>query len=167
MSKKVLEKLARIMDEEINDFKQLLEYEKLKNKVIINQEVDKLKQLSSEEEDILEEINKLEEERESIVNRLYKEYDLKSEKVLSSLIKVLPSEDDSVKNVLTVKKNELIRNIKDLKKINLINNKLLMDSVKFFSYAVNSIQEMDTLTYKKDGSMPKEKDNSWLINKQA
>ncbi len=42
-----------------------------------------------------------------------------------------------------------------------------MDSIKFFSYAVNSIQELDSVTYNKDGSMPKDNDNSWLINKQA
>ncbi len=167
MKRKVLERLSRILDDQISDFKQLLKYEKLKNEVIINQEVDKLKQLTSNEEDILDEVARLEEQREDIVSTLFKEYDSKSEKVLSALIKILPSDDEEYKKDLQRKKDELIMNIKDLKKINIINNKLLLDSIKFFSYAVNSIQEMDTVTYNNDGSMPKDREGAWVINKQA
>lgn len=167
MEKKTLEKLVKVLDEEISDFKQLLKYEKLKNEVIINQEVERLKQLSTDEEEILDEVATLEKERENIVNALFKEYNHKADKVLTSLIKILPTDKKDYKEDLKKKKDELTRNIKDLKKINIINNKLLMDSIKFFSYAVNSIQELDSVTYNKDGSMPKDKDNSWLINKKA
>ncbi len=72
MEKKALEKLVKVLDEEISDFKQLLKYEKLKNEVIINQEVEKLKQLSTDEEEILDEVAELEKERENIVNALFK-----------------------------------------------------------------------------------------------
>lgn len=165
MKKKILDRLARILDDEINDFKQLLKYEKLKNEVIIKQEIDQLKKLTEDEEAILDEVAELEKEREKVVESLFKEFNTNSDKVLSDLIKKLPSDTDEYKEDLKKKKNELIRNIKDLKHLNVINNKLLMDSIKFFSYAVNSIKEMDTVTYNHDGSMPK--DNSWLINKQA
>ncbi len=167
MKRKDFDSLEKILDEEIYNFKQLLKYEKLKNSVIINQEVEKLKQLSSDEEEILDRVADLEEKREHVVDDLFTEYSVNSEKVLSSLIKSLPDKENDYKDVLKKKKNELVRNINDLKKINEINNKLLMDSIKFFSYAVNSIQEMDAVVYDKDGSMPTDYENSRVINKQA
>ncbi len=167
MDKKHFDNLTRIFDEEIHNFKQLLKYEKLKNNVIIRQEVDKLKKLSREEEDILDNVAKLEEEREHIVDDLFKKYKINSEKVLSSLLKILPEDKDNYKNIIKEKKNELIRNIKDLKKINNTNNRLLSDSIKFFNYAVSSIQDIDPAVYDHNGSMPKDHDSSWVINKKA
>lgn len=167
MNRKNLDDLTTILDEEIFNFKQLLKYEKVKNDVIIKQEVEKLKQLSHDEEEILDKVAKLEEKREHLVDNLFQEYNINSEKILSSLIKILPADEDNYKDVIKEKKNELIRNIKDLKKINGTNNKLLMDSIKFFSYAVNSIQDIDSTIYDQNGSMPKDNDNSWVINKKA
>ena len=167
MIKKHFNDLTRILDEEILNFSQLLKFEKLKNRVIIKQEVDKLKQLSFAEEEILDNVAKLEEKREQVVDFLFKEYDINSEKILSSLLKALPDDKNEYKKDIKHKKNELIRNIKDLKKMNKLNNKLLMDSVKFFSYAVNSIQEIDSVVYNKNGAMPKDYDNSWIVNKKA
>jgi len=166
MDKKNIDNLTKIMDQEIQNFKQLLKYEKLKNSVIINHEIEKLKKLSSDEEEILDKVVELEKEREIVVKELYKKYHVKEKKVLSSLLKVLP-DDDNTKDDLKEKKNELVRNIKDLKRINEINNKLMKDSIKFFNYAVNSIQELDAGIYDQTGTMPTDYETPGLINKQA
>ncbi len=167
MDKKHFDNLTGIMDEEIYNFKQLLKYEKVKNKVIIMQEIDKLKELSKDEEELLDKVAKLEDKREYIVNTLYKKYNITSNKVLSSIIKVIPEEKKDYKNILAEKKSELVRNIKDLKKINEINNKLLSDSIKFFNFAVNSIQDIDPAVYNHNGIMPKDHDGRSVINKKA
>ena len=167
MNNKNIDSLTKIMDEEISNFKQLLKYEKLKNDVIINQEAEKLKQLTYDEEEILDKVAHLEKKRGHIVENLFKEYDVNSDKVLSSLIKVLPDTDKNYKEIISKQKEELMQNIKDLKKINKINNKLLEDSIDFFNYAVNSIQDIDKVVYDKNGTTPKDFDNSWLINKRA
>ena len=167
MNKKDFDCLTKILDEEIYNFKQLLKYEKLKNSVIINQEVEKLKQLSSDEEEILDKVAKLEEERENVVGGLFKEYSINSEKVLSSLIKNLPENENNFKDTLRKKKDELVSNIKDLKRINEINNRLLMDSAEFFNYAANCIQDMDSVVYDKNGTMPSDYESSRVINKRA
>lgn len=165
MGKSNLDDLSRILDEEIYSFRQLLKYEKLKNTVIIKQEADKLKQLSQDEEEILNKVAELEEEREDIVNHLFEKYNLTTDKALSALIEKLSKNDH--KERISEKRIELIRNIKDLKNVNEVNNKLLTDSIQFFNYAVNSIQDIDSVVYNKNGSMPKEYDNSWVINKKA
>ena len=46
-------------------------------------------------------------------------------------------------------------------------NRLLEDSIKFFNYSVNSIQDLDSVVYNSKGNMPKDYDNSWVINKKA
>ena len=66
MDKNNFDSLTEILDEEIYNFKQLLKYEKLKNNVIINQEVEKLKQLSSDEEELRDKFEKLKEERKHV-----------------------------------------------------------------------------------------------------
>lgn len=162
-----LEHLTKLLDDEIYIFKQLLKYEKLKNEVIINQDVKKLKNLSKDEEGFLEQVEEIEEEREDLVVKLFEEYNINSKQILTALLEHLPKDDDQYKVILNEKKDELIRNIKDLKKINTINNKLLMDSVKFFHYTISSLQGSEGITYTQNGNVPNDHEKSWLINKRA
>ncbi len=142
-----LKRLCELMEDEIYIFRQLLKIEKMKNSLIINQEIEELKKVTDEEEKYLDEVAMKEKERESIVEKLFQKYKVNSERVLTALLKVLPDNVNDIKQELRKQKCELIRNIKDLKKINSINNKILMDSIKFFNYAVNTLQSVDTITY--------------------
>lgn len=161
-----LKRLCELMDDEIYIFRQLLKIEKLKNSLIINQQIEELKKITAEEERYLDEVAKKEKERETIVERLFRKYRVDSEKVLSSLIKVLPEDAVNIKQELKRQKCELIRNIKDLKKMNTINNKLLMDSIKFFNYAVNSLQTIESITYT-NGSERNEYNKAQIIDRQV
>lgn len=162
-----LQHLTELLDDEIYIFKQLLKYEKIKNEVIINHDIKKLKNLSQDEEDFLEKVEEIEKERENLVVKLFDEYDVNSKMILSELLNKLPERDYKYKHIISQKKDELVRNIKDLKKINTINNKLLMDSIKFFHYVTSSLQGAEKVTYNPKGNLPSDKESSWLINKQA
>lgn len=142
-----LKRLCELMNDENHIFRQLLKMEKLKNGLIITQKVEELKKVSEEEEKYLDEVYIKEKERETIIDKLFNKYKLNSEKVLTVLLKALPSEENNVKQELKRQKSELIRNIKDLKKINTVNNKLLMDSIKFFNYINSSVQSIESISY--------------------
>jgi len=161
-----LKRLCKLMNDEIYIFRQLLKIEKLKNSLIINQEIDELKKITAEEEKYLDEVAEKEKERESIVERLFRKYKVNSEKVLSTLIKILPDDVGDIKQELKQQKCELIRSIKDLKKMNVINNQLLMDSIKFFNYAVNSLQSIESITYT-NGSEKNEYNKAQIIDRQV
>ncbi len=161
-----LKRLCKLMNDEIYIFRQLLKIEKLKNSLIINQEIDELKKITAEEEKYLDEVAEKEKERESIVERLFRKYKVNSEKVLSTLIKILPDDVGDIKQELKQQKCELIRSIKDLKKMNVINNQLLMDSIKFFNYAVNSLQSIESITYT-NGSEKNKYNKAQIIDRQV
>ncbi len=162
-----LVRLTRMLEEEITLFQELLKFEKIKNESIVKQDIEKIKELTTNEEEYIETVEKLEEERERLVITLFNEYNIKDEKKLNNLLKVLP-DNISIKKRLEDYKDELIKHIKDLKKINEINNKLLKESVEFFNYAVNSLQEVDSFTYTRRGNNSgKEHDISLVINQIA
>ncbi len=165
---KNLEKLTKILEEEITLFQELLKFEKIKNMSIINQDIKKIKELSENEEKYLEDVEKIEEERERIVSTLFIQYNVKDKKELTALVKALPEEKEVIKKRIINYKNELVSYIKDLKVINQLNNKLLKDSIEFFNEALNSFKEIDSYTYTRNGQDDRrDSDLSLVINQIA
>ncbi len=165
---KNLVKLTRILEEEVTIFQELLKFEKIKNISIINQDIEKIKNISSDEEKYLNDVEKIEVEREKIVSYIFNKYNIKEKKVLQKLVELLPEEENSLKKSIMNYRDELVRYIKDLKTINTINNKLLKESVEFFNYAMNSLQEVDTYTYTREGQTGKsENDIAMVVNQIA
>ncbi len=162
-----LEQLIDCFDGEIHIFKQLEEYESKKNDVIVKQNVNKLRELTKVEEELLEKIEGIEKERENVVSKILKEKPVASKKNLTNIIKQLPESAENYKELLIKKKEDLVSAIKKIKNLNHVNNRLLKDTIKFYSYSLNTLKGHDSITYNQKGDMPQEFKNSWLINKHA
>lgn len=145
--KNILKHLCKNLSEENYIFKQLLKIESLKNTVIINQDIEELKKITEEEKKYLNDIEAKEKERDNLVEALFEKYKINNERVLSVLINNLGDESSEEKSILKKEREELLRNIKELKKINEINNHLLEESIKFFSSIIESFQKADSITY--------------------
>ncbi|MBN1898542.1 MAG: flagellar export chaperone FlgN [Spirochaetes bacterium] len=166
MEGKNLERLSRLLNDEITIFQELLKIEKLKNAHIVNQDIDDIKKLTENEEMFLDQVAKKEKERETIAEKLFQKYRIKSHRVLSALLEEIPEEENEIKNMIKKQKKELVRNIKDLKKINAINSRLLMDSIKFFNQAAHSLQNVEAITYS-NGKNKKNYNQARIIDRQV
>jgi hypothetical protein len=142
-----IKKLCKILNEENFIFKQLLKIETLKNELIIKQDIEKLKELTEEEKKYLNNIELKEKERDLIVDSIFERYQINNEKVLTVLINNLPEDNKEEIDLIKKEREELLKNIKDLKKINEINNKLLSESIKFFNSVIKSLDSSDNITY--------------------
>jgi len=124
-----------------------------------------LEEITEEEEKYVEQIAEKEKIREIAVSKLFKKYKIDKDKIFTSLIKTLPNDKSDIRYELMSKKNELVRNIKDLKTINSLNNRLLMDTIKFFNYTVNSLKSINDITYTR--SSKNQGRTAYLVDRKA
>ncbi len=160
INKQIYTELARLLEDELYLCKQLLKLEKLKNDFIITHDIEKLQHTVTKEEEYIQKLSEIEEERDKLV----KEYT--GDKKLTFLIEKIPEEDKELKELLKHEKKELVIHLKEIKKMSELNHKLLIESIQFFNYIVNSIFDTEEVVYQPGKETNKNEKTSFFIDRQ-
>lgn len=138
----LIDRLIEILGKETAVYEGVLKLSKNKTDVIVAGKVTELESITKLEQSIILKLGKLEEEREELVGKLADELHVKSSEItLAGLMKMLPK-DQAVK--LEKCHNSLPKIVNDLREANVLNSKLIRNSLDYIDFSVNILTNAGT-----------------------
>lgn len=128
-----MEELLIILQKELNIYQQLLKISESKTDIIKDDRVSELDALVKQEEIFIAEVIGLEKNRLSLVRRICKELGLSEESLGISELSRHVTQKEELLNF----KEEITKILKELKRSNDLNNKLIKNSLEYINFAVN------------------------------
>lgn len=147
----IVNNLESNLQKQASCYKILIQLEKEKQQVLVDNKIQEIEAITVQEEKILLEVSRLEEERLYWAEFFGKEIGKKAEKItLADLVKDFPSLD-------SVRK-ELEQGIKELKGLHKINTELLENAVNLVNFTMQSLTRDRQTTYKNPGEKTESKE---------
>ena len=133
-----MENLLKILDEELNLYKKILEISNAKTTLLKENKVKELEEITKEEESLVADVIAKEKIRIQEVKNICKRYGRPEQ---SLKIEELCEFVDNSKEELINFKNQITSILEELKKVNKINSVLINSSLDYINFAVNMLTE--------------------------
>lgn len=131
----LIDGLISVLNKETAMYEGILKLSKNKTDVIVKGKVTELESITSLEQKMILQLGKLEEERERLVDAIAAELKMKASDVtLAGLEKLLPKEQVGK---LKACNNKLPALVKDLGEANVLNSKLIKNSLDYIDFSIN------------------------------
>ncbi len=130
------EELISILDDEKENYIELLRHSKDKRKSLIDNKIDELQVLTNKEQIIITKLNRCEKKRTDIVDSLAAVLNLKSMTV-TDIQEKLPKDDAGLIDKI---KLEMLSIIDDLREVNKQNELLIQEGLNYTEYTLNVMQ---------------------------
>jgi FlgN protein. len=131
----LITRLEEILENETILYSQILNLGNKKTDIIIKGKINELSVLAEQEQDIVSKLSKLELEREKITLTINKELSLPDrERTLSQILSSINSDHAAI---LSKTQNKLLNIIKQVKRVNDENGKLINNSLEYIEFSIN------------------------------
>jgi len=154
----VLNKLADVLDKEVNIYEGILKLSKQKTDVLVAGKVSELEGITKLEQSAILTLSKLEEEREKLVEKAAEQLKVKpSDVTLSTFIEVMPKEQaEKLKRYNDV----LPKLFNEIRENNELNSKLIQNSLDYIDFSINVLTSTGSAgNYSSSGQSGDEKKN--------
>lgn len=130
-----IDRLIEVLNKETAMYEEILKLSKNKTDVIIEGKVNELESITKLEQMLILQLGKLEEERETLVDAIAVQVKMNSSDLtLSGLEKLFPKEQA---DKLKACHDKLPGLIKDLGEANVLNSKLIKNSLEYIDFSIN------------------------------
>lgn len=131
----LIEGLIDILNKEAEMYESILKLSKNKTNIIVEGKVTELESITKVEQTLILQLGKLEEGREKLVDEIAGQLNMEaSEVTLASLEKLYPKEQAKK---LKACHNKLPKIVKDLGEANVVNSKLIKNSLDYIDFSIN------------------------------
>ncbi len=159
----LIESLITVLNDQNEEYKELLKLSKNKTDIIIKGDMDGLREIISSEQQYIDKVANYEKKRIEIVNDIAIVLNKDVEYLTVKEIVKLLSGQKKEQQKLSQARDDLRRTLKDMVKINDMNKKLIEDSLEMVNFNINLINSMkqfpEVANYSKDANnvaaMPK------------
>lgn len=160
--KELVEILIKVLHEEIDVYRELLEKLEEKTEVLISGDIKGLDDVTKSEYNIIEKLSKFETLREKVIFNISHKEGLKKDINITEIIELLEGKE---KEKLTILRDDLIDLLEKIKNKNTLNGTLIKDSLDYIDLNINLFTNTNNnLTYGKNKSKP---ENISLFNEKA
>lgn len=132
--KKHIEQLKKVLEQQIEVYKDILDLSINKTNVVVNGHIKKLEEITEEEQKLIIKIGKFEDIRENIIHNMKAELGIEIELNMTTLNDYLEEADKVfIENV----KDQLMDILNQLKERNVLNGSLINDSLEYINLNID------------------------------
>lgn len=140
----LIESLISVLEQESNEYEQLLGLSMQKTPVIISGDLESLERITDDEQNVVSKINHLENQRSVVIKDIANvmNKDVKTLKLVN-LIKMLESRPEESRKLALVH-DRLMNTVQNMQKVNEQNKELIARSLEMVEFDMNLLQAMKT-----------------------
>lgn len=153
--------LNTVLNEEVDNYKDIVKVEVRKNKVLTSGKYGELETINDELSTLLKKSINLEQKRTAVASFITRELGISVNSKLTVIIEHLP--DDYYKKLSDVM-GRLRRELDELRRLNELNNKLIVDAQRYSDMLINACTNQDASVEIDYGEKIKSKNNSKSYN---
>ena len=143
METTLINELINILNDESRTYNDILKISKDKTNIIVAGKVAELESIVKSEQSLVFKVGNLEDKREQVVEKISKHMNIKiTDLTISELIKHV--KDDKA-DYLKKYQEDISVTVKELKSINVLNSKLIKNSLDFINFSINLMTSVGSM----------------------